>query len=108
VLELRPALEVTKGDGARALIEGAPAVRHALFAGDDVTDLDAFTALRALVDEGRLDSATLVAVQGEGAPPEVAAAADVIVDSPAALGAFLSAIADAATPAGSAKPTSER
>ncbi|MDO9355288.1 MAG: trehalose-phosphatase [Solirubrobacteraceae bacterium] len=101
VLELRPALEVTKGDGARALIEAVPAVRHALFAGDDVTDLDAFAALRALVDEGRLDSVTLVAVQGEGAPAQVAAAADVVVPSPAALGAFLSAIADAAAPVSS-------
>lgn len=96
VLELRPALEITKGDGVRALLAAAPEARHALFAGDDVTDLDAFTALRELVAEGRLESATLVAVQGADAPASVAAAADLVLPDPAALGAFLGELATAA------------
>lgn len=96
VLELRPALQRTKGDGAEALLGDASAVRHAVFAGDDVTDLDGFARLRELVAAGRLDGATLVAVGGDDAPPQVAAAADLTLASPAELGAFLAAIAAAA------------
>lgn len=100
VLELRPALEITKGDAARALLAGSAAA-HVLFAGDDLTDLDAFRALRAMVDAGELASATLIAVVGDGAPPTVAAAADLTVDSPHQLGLLLAALADAAgLPAG--------
>lgn len=93
VLEIRPAIEITKGDGARALLAAAPAVRHVVVGGDDVTDLDAFAAVRALVDDGQLDSATVIAVQGDGAPAQVAAAADLVLESPAALGAFLAQLA---------------
>ena len=96
VLELRPALKLTKGDGVEALLRAAPGVRHALFAGDDVTDLDAFARLRSLVAAGTLDSATLVAVSGPDAPPQVAAAADLVLGTPAELGALLAAIAAAA------------
>lgn len=93
VLEIRPAQEVTKGDGVAALLAAHPAARHVIFAGDDVTDLDAFAALRRLVAAGSLDSATLIAVSGTDAPPAVAAAADLVLPSPAALGAFLEALA---------------
>lgn len=104
VLELRPALEITKGDAARSLLAGSGAA-HVLFAGDDLTDLDAFSALRAMVDAGELASATLIAVAGDGAPPTVAAAADLTVDSPRQLGLLLAALADAAgLPAGSDHP----
>lgn len=93
VLELRPGLERTKGDGVESLLRGAPGARHALYAGDDITDLDAFARLRSLVAAGALDSATLVAVSGPDAPPQVAAAADVVLATPAELGALLSAVA---------------
>lgn len=93
VLEVRPALQRTKGDGIEALLSGVPAVRHVLVAGDDVTDLDAFARARALVDSGRLESATLVAVGGADAPPQVSAAADFTLSAPAELGALLAAIA---------------
>lgn len=96
VLELRPALKLTKGDGVDALLRAARRARHAVFAGDDITDLDAFERLRNLVHSGALDSATLIAVAGADAPPQVAAAADHVVGSPAELGAFLGAIAAAA------------
>jgi trehalose 6-phosphate phosphatase len=92
VLEIRPATEITKGDGAAALIAQTPGVRHAVFAGDDITDLDGFAALRRLVADGQLDSATLIAVSGADAPPQVAAAADLVLPDPAALGAFLTAL----------------
>lgn len=108
VLELRPALELTKGDGVRALLAAAPTARHALFAGDDLTDLDAFAALRALVREQQLESVTLVAVAGADAPPQVAAAADLVVADPAALCVLLAALAapgDGAADAGSPPQT---
>lgn len=95
VLELRPALEVTKGDGVRRLLEAAPEATTLLVGGDDVTDLDAFAAARALVAEGRLEAAVLVAVAGPDAPPEVAAGADLVLPDPAALGALLATLASA-------------
>lgn len=94
VVELRPGLHLTKGDGARALLERTPAARTMLVAGDDVTDLDAFAAARALVEEGRLTQAAIIAVAGHDAPPAVAEAADVVVGAPAELGQLLRALAD--------------
>ncbi|MBO9532644.1 MAG: trehalose-phosphatase [Solirubrobacteraceae bacterium] len=99
VLELRPGLKVTKGDGLRALLSGAPDAKTVLVAGDDVTDLDAFAAAAELRAEGRLTAAVRIAVSGPDAPPEVAAAADVVLADPAELGALLSALASRA-PAG--------
>lgn len=93
VLELRPGLHLTKGDGARALLQRMPAARTMLVAGDDVTDLDAFAAARALVDEQRLERVAIVAVAGHDAPPAVAEAADLVLPSPADLGALLLALA---------------
>ncbi len=93
VLELRPGIHLTKGDGARTLLSRAPQAASILVAGDDVTDLDAFAAARALVDEGRLERAVIVAVAGHDAPPAVAAAADLVLPDPAALGALLQALA---------------
>ena len=94
VLELRPGLEITKGDAAQALLGRAPEARGALFAGDDVTDLDAFAAVAAMRSDGRLDAAALIAVGGHDAPPAVADAGDVVVPEPAALGALLQQLAD--------------
>lgn len=93
VLEVRPGLHLTKGDGARALLQRAPAARSILVAGDDVTDLDAFTAARALVQDGRLERAAIVAVAGHDAPPAVSEAADVVLADPAALGTLLATLA---------------
>ena len=47
VLELRPPLDASKGTAVRELLRRA-GLRRALFAGDDTTDLDAFTALDEL------------------------------------------------------------
>lgn len=101
VLELRPGLHLTKGDGARALLDRAPGAQALLVAGDDVTDLDAFAAARALVDEGRLRHAAVLAVAGHDAPPSVSDAADVVLASPAALGELLASLAAPAGGSGS-------
>ncbi len=66
----------------------------AAFAGDDVGDLPAFAALRALAAEGALAHAVSIGVTSAESPPEVSAA-DVVVEGPAGLAALLDALADA-------------
>ena len=80
VLEIRPAVGADKGTAVRALIAESGATR-ALYAGDDVTDLDAFAAL----DRGELESTVRVAVASSEGPSELAERADVVVESPEAL-----------------------
>jgi trehalose 6-phosphate phosphatase len=75
VLEIRPPVPIDKGRGVALLMHR----RHphgGLYAGDDTTDVDGFRGLRELVRE----SAVCVAVGSEEAPPELLAAADLIVD----------------------------
>jgi trehalose-phosphatase len=84
VLELRPVAGIDKGTGVRRLLEGR-ALKLALFAGDDRTDLDAFRALRSLVEEGQLHAAVCIGVASDEAPEELAAESDALVAGPAAL-----------------------
>ena len=76
VLELLPPIDADKGTAIRTLLEQR-ALRRALAAGDDVTDLDSFAAL------GGLDVAVRVAVASAEGPQELARAADLVVGSPA-------------------------
>jgi trehalose 6-phosphate phosphatase len=78
VLELLPPIEANKGTAIRRLLDERE-LQRALYAGDDTTDLDAFAAL----DD--LDVAVRVAVASTEGPPELRAAADVVVSGPAAL-----------------------
>jgi trehalose 6-phosphate phosphatase len=78
VLEIRPPVAADKGTAARTLLERA-GLGRALYAGDDATDLDAF---RALDD---LDLAVRLAVVTDEGPPELRAAADLTVTTPAEL-----------------------
>jgi trehalose 6-phosphate phosphatase len=73
VLEVRPPVEANKGTAVRALVERA-GVDRGLYAGDDTTDVDAFHGLDAL------DVAVRVAVQSGESPPELVAAADLVVE----------------------------
>ena len=57
-------------------------VAHALYAGDDTTDLDAFRGLAELVAEGRLQTAVRVGVRSDEGPPEIEHEADLLVDGP--------------------------
>ncbi|MGH2922159.1 MAG: trehalose-phosphatase [Gaiellaceae bacterium] len=82
VLELRPPIEAHKGTAVRRLLDER-GLRRALYAGDDTTDVDAFRAL----DE--LELGIRVAVSSDEAPDELVEAADIVVDSPAALLALL-------------------
>ena len=73
VLEVRPPVAADKGTAVRTLVTRA-GVRRALYAGDDRTDLDAFHGLDGL------ELGVRVAVRSAEAPPELLAAADLVVD----------------------------
>ena len=73
VLEVRPPVRADKGTAVRTLVEQRGLTR-ALYAGDDTTDLDAFRGLDGL------DDAVRVAVASAEGPPELRAAADLVVE----------------------------
>ncbi len=77
VLEVVPPLDVSKGTAVRALLERS-GLSRALYAGDDVTDLDGFRALDGL------EVAVRVAVSSSEGPSELGELADLIVGSPEA------------------------
>jgi trehalose 6-phosphate phosphatase len=79
VLEIRPPVPIDKGQAVKTLVESSHA-RHALFAGDDVTDLDAFDALDALDATGALDTAVKVGVRSVEGPTAIVERGDVVVD----------------------------
>ena len=79
VLEVRPPVRIDKGDGITRLIREA-GVRNAMYAGDDLTDLDAFRALTELSESGELDYVLRVGVASAEGPAELTSAADLVVD----------------------------
>ncbi|MGH2672394.1 MAG: trehalose-phosphatase [Actinomycetota bacterium] len=91
ILELTPAGRPRKG-GAVERIAREHRMAAVLFAGDDVGDLDAFEALDRLRASALWTCA--VAARGPDTPPEVEAAADLVVDGPRGTAALLAAIAD--------------
>lgn len=84
VLEVRPPVEANKGTAVRTLVERAGA-GLGLYAGDDTTDLDAFAGLTA----GALEHTVRVAVASDEGPPELRAAADLVVAGPEELARLL-------------------
>ena len=82
ILEMRPAGAGAKGQAvARLLNEVRPA--GVIVLGDDRSDAEAFAKVAAARDEGRVTGALAVAVHAaDEAPPEVAAAADLVLASP--------------------------
>jgi trehalose 6-phosphate phosphatase len=77
-VEFRPPVGIDKGSVVETLARGCAA---ACFAGDDAGDMAAFAALDRLGTDGT--RAVRVAVTDEETPPELVAAADVIVRGPA-------------------------
>ena len=92
VLELRPSGEVDKGTAIESLLLGSAATA-ALYAGDDRTDLDGFSALDRLAASGRLRTAVRIGVASAEGPAEITARADLTVDGPAGLVPVLAALA---------------
>lgn len=90
-IELRPPIEVDKSVAVRMLLSG---FEVGAFAGDDYGDLPAFGEMGRAVADGRLVQAVRIGVTSSEAPPELAAATDLIVDGPAGLLALLARVAD--------------
>jgi trehalose 6-phosphate phosphatase len=86
VLEIRPPVEVNKGQAVTELVRRHD-LRAALFAGDDATDLDAFDALDAL------PVAVRVGVRSDEGPPAIVERADVVVEGTDGFTAVLAALA---------------
>jgi len=108
VLEVRPAGH-DKGGALRALVEELrPGT--VLYAGDDVGDLPAFAEVAAGRPAGRPGVSVAVVAGGPDEPPELAAAADLLVAGPAGLVGLLADLAGASgDPAGDhGSPSPER
>jgi trehalose 6-phosphate phosphatase len=90
VLELRPP-GIDKGAALRALASER-AARSVLFCGDDLGDLAAFAAVRDLRAAG-VPGCTVCSRSPES--PQVAEAADLVVDGPSGVVRLLTALADA-------------
>ena len=91
IFEVRPALAVNKGTAIRELTHDL-GLRGIVFFGDDVTDVDAFRALRELREVG--EAATLrVGVLGPDTSPAVLAEIDLSVNGVPACAATLLALA---------------
>jgi trehalose 6-phosphate phosphatase len=90
VLELRPP-GIDKGAALRALASEREA-RAVLFCGDDLGDLAAFAALRDL-RAGGVPCCAVASLSAES--PQVAAAADLVVDGPPGVVRLLAELADA-------------
>jgi trehalose 6-phosphate phosphatase len=94
VLEVRPPVAIGKDRAVRELLAQTQ-VRAALFAGDDATDLDAFEALDALAEDGRLDAALRVGVRSDEGPAAIVERADLVVDGVEGFREVLRALAGA-------------
>ena len=93
VLEIRPNVPINKGIAVAALLPARP-VDAALYGGDDLTDVDAFMALRTLQNDGRLETSVCIAVGSDESPPEVSEAADLTVPGPPGFARVLEALAE--------------
>ena len=91
VLELRPPIAIGKNLAVVELLGGAR-LRHAIYAGDDRTDLDAFAGLRGMRERGELESAVCVGVLSAEVPPELERESDLTVDGPAGWLAILESL----------------
>ena len=91
VLEVRPPVAFDKGLGITSFLRSQQ-VDAAVYAGDDTTDLDAFRALRALLEAGELSTALCIAVSSDEAPPALAEEADLSLDGPAGVRGLLEAL----------------
>jgi trehalose 6-phosphate phosphatase len=91
VLEVRPPVRLDKGVGIQSFLRDS-SVDSAMYAGDDVTDLDAFRGLAEMREDGRLARAVLVAVRSDEGPGELTEQADLIVDGTEGVRELLAAL----------------
>jgi trehalose 6-phosphate phosphatase len=79
VLEIRPPVRIDKGAGIVSLLRETE-LSAALYAGDDVTDLDAFRGLTELQDNRTLAYALRVGVRSDEGPSALVDEADIMVE----------------------------
>lgn len=91
VVEIRPPIHFNKGIAVSRIVS-AYSLEYAAYVGDDLTDLDAFDALRRLRDEGVLSIALCVGVASDEQPARLVEAADMMVDGPAGVTKLLQSI----------------
>lgn len=92
-IEIRPVGIGDKGSATRAIV-GRFGLCGAVVMGDDITDLDMFRAVAEARAAGQLRGAIIGVGGADGeAPPEVAAAADALLESPEAAARFLAELA---------------
>lgn len=93
IVEIRPPGLGDKGTAAREIVERF-GLRGVVVMGDDTTDLDMFSAVASMRAAGRLRAA-IVAVGGADheVPPEVTAAADVVLATPVEAAELLAQLA---------------
>lgn len=95
LIEIRPPVPINKGR-ALARLCAAHALDAVVMFGDDLTDVDAFDALRQLRAAGELAGLSVGVVAPDGtAPPEVLASVDAIATGVTGIAALLTAVADA-------------
>ncbi len=87
VWELKPAVRRDKGDAVRQVVASSAAAA-VVVAGDDRGDLPAFEAAADLAERSGLESLR-IAVRSSEAPPDLLARADLVVDGPEGLRAWL-------------------
>ncbi len=79
-VELRPPVDIDKGTVLIRLASGWK-LRRALYAGDDLTDVDGFRGLRYLMKEGAFEGVAIAVLSPE-TPIELEAVADLAVEGP--------------------------
>ncbi len=79
VVELRPRLGINKGTSVRSLVNRFR-LEGLIYTGDDLTDIEAFEAVRDLRSGGRIDGISVAARHAE-TTAEVEASADFALDS---------------------------
>lgn len=91
VLEVRPPVRFDKGAGITTLLAEFE-LENVLYAGDDVTDVDAFRAIAKLAHDGQISRAVRVGVSSDETPPEIEGEADHTVQGTAGVSELLVAL----------------
>jgi trehalose 6-phosphate phosphatase len=94
IVDILPPVEVNKGTALSSLVRGRR-LRGALFLGDDLTDVDAFRALRSLSRRPTFKGFSIV-VLGEESPPWLAGEADFTLWGVGEVERFLKALEECA------------
>ncbi len=93
VIEIRPPLAINKGTAITELAK-AYRLKGILYLGDDLTDIDAFRAIRNLRESGEVLGLS-AGVGGTEATNELAAASDILLSGPEATARFLQVLSAA-------------